>query len=63
MRQAAGLGLYTCKLLVEKQGGTITIRNHPAGGCEITIEMPLCQPTVGGSMGVSVATSNKAHLS
>ena len=41
VRQAAGLGLYTCKLLVEMQGGTITIQNHSAGGCEIAVSMPL----------------------
>lgn len=40
-RQAAGLGLYTCKLLVDKHGGTIAIRNHPDGGCEVTVRLPL----------------------
>jgi len=24
-----------CELLVEKQGGSIAIQNHPAGGCEV----------------------------
>lgn len=37
----AGLGLYTCKLLVEKQGGSIAIQNHPAGGCEVALCLPL----------------------
>ena len=42
--KAAGLGLYTCKLLVDKLGGTIGIRNHPSGGCEVTV----CLPLIGG---------------
>jgi signal transduction histidine kinase len=41
--KTTGLGLYTCKLLVERHGGTITLRNHPAGGCEVTV----CLPVVG----------------
>lgn len=39
--RASGLGLYTCKLLVEKQGGTIAIQNHPSGGCEVAFCLPL----------------------
>jgi signal transduction histidine kinase len=42
LHKAAGLGLYTCKLLVEKHGGTIAIQNHPAGGCEVAVYLPLC---------------------
>lgn len=40
-RKASGLGLYTCKLLVERHGGTIAIQNHPAGGCEVAFCLPL----------------------
>jgi signal transduction histidine kinase len=40
-RKAAGLGLYTCKLLADTLGGTITIRNHPDGGCAVTVCLPL----------------------
>lgn len=40
-RKASGLGLYTCKLLIEKQGGSIAIQNHPAGGCEAAFCLPL----------------------
>ena len=40
-RKASGLGLYTCKLLVERHGGTIAIQNHPAGGCEVALCLPL----------------------
>ncbi|HET8841174.1 MAG TPA: HAMP domain-containing sensor histidine kinase [Ktedonobacteraceae bacterium] len=39
-RKAVGLGLYTCKLLVEKCGGTITIQNCPTGGCEVAVSVP-----------------------
>lgn len=39
--KTSGLGLYTCKLLVEHHGGTISLRNHPAGGCEVTVCLPL----------------------
>ncbi|GCE22410.1 sensor histidine kinase [Dictyobacter kobayashii] len=38
--KGAGLGLYTCKQLIEKMGGTISIQNHPAGGCEVTVVLP-----------------------
>ncbi len=40
-RKTTGLGLYTCKLLVEKHGGTIALQNHPTGGCEVTFCLPL----------------------
>lgn len=36
-----GLGLPICKLLVERHGGTITLRNHPDGGCEVTLGIPM----------------------
>lgn len=41
MHKAAGLGLYTCKLLVEIHGGTIAVQNHPAGGCEVAVCLPV----------------------
>jgi two-component system, OmpR family, lantibiotic biosynthesis sensor histidine kinase NisK/SpaK len=40
-RKASGLGLSTCKLLVERHGGTIALQNHPAGGCEVAFCLPL----------------------
>lgn len=42
-QKTTGLGLYTCKLLVERHGGTIALRNHPAGGCEVTVYLSLQQ--------------------
>lgn len=40
-QKTTGLGLYICKLLVERHGGTITLQNHPAGGCEVTVCLPV----------------------
>lgn len=40
-QKTTGLGLYICTLLVERHGGTITLRNHPAGGCEVTVCLPV----------------------
>jgi signal transduction histidine kinase len=40
--KTSGLGLYICKLLVERHGGTIALRNRPEGGCEAIV----CIPTV-----------------
>jgi two-component system, OmpR family, lantibiotic biosynthesis sensor histidine kinase NisK/SpaK len=39
--KTSGLGLYICKLLVERHGGTISLQNHPAGGCEATLCLPV----------------------
>ncbi|MGZ6352837.1 MAG: HAMP domain-containing sensor histidine kinase [Ktedonobacterales bacterium] len=40
-QKTTGLGLSICKLLVERHGGTITLRNQPAGGCEVTVCLPI----------------------
>lgn len=40
-RKTTGLGLYACKLLVERHGGTIALQNHPAGGCEVAFRLPV----------------------
>jgi signal transduction histidine kinase len=37
---SSGLGLYIAKLLVEDQGGSISLRNHPDGGCEASFSVP-----------------------
>jgi signal transduction histidine kinase len=39
--KTSGLGLYTCKLLVERHGGTIALQNHPDGGCEVAFCLPV----------------------
>jgi two-component system sensor histidine kinase CpxA len=36
----AGLGLAIARRAVEVHGGTVTARNHPEGGLEITIRLP-----------------------
>lgn len=41
---ASGLGLCICKVLAEKQGGSIAITNHSAGGCLATFTIPLQKP-------------------
>ncbi len=40
VHKSSGLGLYICKLLVERHGGQLTMQNHPAGGCEVTVCLP-----------------------
>jgi signal transduction histidine kinase len=42
----AGLGLAIARRAVEAHGGTITARNHPDGGLEAEIRIPLaeCRP-------------------
>ncbi len=36
-----GLGLYLVYGIVGKYGGSISVRNHPEGGCEFTVILPL----------------------
>jgi len=36
-----GLGLAITRRAVEWHGGTVTARNHPDGGLEVTIRLPL----------------------
>ncbi len=36
-----GLGLYLVYGIVEKYSGTISVRNHPDGGCEFSVVLPL----------------------
>ena len=40
-QKTTGLGLSICALLVERHGGTMTLRNHPAGGCEASVCLPI----------------------
>ncbi|PZR55833.1 MAG: hypothetical protein DLM50_09885 [Candidatus Meridianibacter frigidus] len=35
-----GIGLTIARNIAERHGGTIALRNHPAGGLEATIELP-----------------------
>lgn len=38
----AGLGLSIAKQVITKHGGTISARNHLAGGLEVVIQLPAC---------------------
>lgn len=40
-RKGAGLGLYICKLLAGRLGGTIEIQNISPHGCEVMVHLPL----------------------
>jgi two-component system, cell cycle sensor histidine kinase and response regulator CckA len=40
-----GLGLSTAREIVQQYGGTLTVRNHELGGCEVTVLLP-CAPVV-----------------
>ncbi|MRN56370.1 sensor histidine kinase [Paenibacillus monticola] len=35
-----GIGLALCKMIITRQGGTITAKNHPQGGALFTIRFP-----------------------
>lgn len=35
-----GIGLALCKMIITRQGGTITARNHPQGGAVFTLRFP-----------------------
>ncbi|PZU97576.1 MAG: two-component sensor histidine kinase [Cyanobium sp.] len=39
-RPGNGLGLYLCRQIVNAHGGTIVLRNRPAGGAEIEVLLP-----------------------
>lgn len=38
-----GLGLTIARNIAEQHGGTISLRNHPAGGLEVTLSLPVRQ--------------------
>lgn len=43
--KGSGLGLAICKEIIEiEHGGGFVIRNHPAGGAEVVIDLPTRQP-------------------
>lgn len=43
-----GLGLAIAKRVIDVHGGVISMRNLPAGGCEVEVELPLSAPALAG---------------
>jgi signal transduction histidine kinase len=43
----SGVGLALSRALVEGHGGQMQLRNHPAGGLEVSIQLPhpSCRPS------------------
>ncbi|WP_273844985.1 HAMP domain-containing sensor histidine kinase [Rubrobacter calidifluminis] len=39
--KSSGLGLYISRMLIERQGGEISLNNHPGGGCEARFTLPI----------------------
>ncbi|GHF34185.1 hypothetical protein GCM10017781_08760 [Deinococcus metalli] len=44
-RASSGLGLAIARALTEAQGGTLEARNHPEGGAEFTVTLPVPDQT------------------
>jgi light-regulated signal transduction histidine kinase (bacteriophytochrome) len=38
--EGSGIGLATCKKIVEAHGGSISVHSNPAGGCEFKVSLP-----------------------
>jgi two-component system sensor histidine kinase RegB len=47
-RPGGGLGLYLVVNVVRKLGGQVTAKNHPGGGAEVTLTLPLAMLAIGG---------------
>ena len=39
--KGTGLGLYLCRLLIERNGGSISAGNRPGGGASFVVELPV----------------------
>jgi signal transduction histidine kinase len=45
-----GLGLSICKAICDRAGGTISIANHPQGGAEVEIRLPILSTNLSESL-------------
>jgi signal transduction histidine kinase len=36
----SGIGLVLCRQIAEGHGGTLSLSNHPGGGCRATLRLP-----------------------
>jgi two-component system sensor histidine kinase HupT/HoxJ len=44
--EGTGLGLFISQRIADRHGGVISARNHPDGGAEFTVSLPLTGPVV-----------------
>ncbi len=56
--RGSGLGLAIVKRIVDRLGGKVSARNHPAGGAEITMMLPVSLPLEGEAVQEPVSAAS-----